>query len=240
MKMLITELITRHPEIWARLEDDPGLPFLLQGVFFLRRGALMAGLEILGVLPEVRRGQVAVLRALVAEEHLVNAAAELSHRFGASDGNPTVPLLLGAALGERAEEVAGFHRRATSFLTRVVGVNHEGRLFHLQHLHEGERLYLIREKDNPHDPNAIRVLDTLGDTLGYLRRTLAAILAPQVDQGQPLAAEVACLLGEEFRPDLRLNIKVTRMVASFSGTVICLMEPGLEMVREPEAGDVRR
>lgn len=190
MKALITELITRHPEVWARLEDDPGLPFLLQGVFYLRRGALMAGLEILGVLPEVRLGQVVALRALVGEKSLINVAAELSHRFYAPGGIPTVPLLLGGALEERVEEVAGFYRQATDFLTRVVAVNYDGRLFHLQRLHEGERLYLIREKDNPYDPNAIRVLNTFGDTLGYLRRTLAAVLAPQVDQGLPLGGEI--------------------------------------------------
>lgn len=217
MKQLVEELITRHPEIWERLEDGPGLPVLLQGIYFFRRKALMAGLEVLAALPQLGPGQAAALQALVPGELLINAAAELPHRFAAQpDG--VLPLLLGAALGERVGEVGDFYRRAPSFLTRVVGLAYEGRLAHLRRLQEGEPLFLLREPDNPHDPEAIGVLNASGDALGYLRKTLAAILAPQMDRGQLLGAKVACLLEEEVvHPDLRLNIQVERLALPKAG-----------------------
>ncbi|MDI3281404.1 MAG: hypothetical protein QJR13_08560, partial [Bacillota bacterium] len=114
MKQLVWELMTKHPEVWERLEDGPGLPVLLQGIYFFRRKALMAGLGVLAGLPQVGPGQVAALQALVPGEILVNAAAELFHCFfGRPEG--ALPLLLGAALGERAGEVGDFYRRAASF-----------------------------------------------------------------------------------------------------------------------------
>lgn len=45
------------------------------------------------------------------------------------------------------------------------------------------RLFLRRELDNPHDPNAIRVTSRKGVWLGYVPRADAALLARIMDGG---------------------------------------------------------
>ncbi len=46
---------------------------------------------------------------------------------------------------------------------------------------------LVREPDNPHDPNAIRV-ELAGLYLGYVPRYIAKDLAPEMDAGRNLIA----------------------------------------------------
>ena len=46
---------------------------------------------------------------------------------------------------------------------------------------------LVREPDNPHDPNAVRV-EFVGDYLGYLPKGTAKNIAPIMDAGQELIA----------------------------------------------------
>ncbi|NOX53154.1 MAG: hypothetical protein GXP27_01690 [Planctomycetes bacterium] len=46
---------------------------------------------------------------------------------------------------------------------------------------EGDRLEVVREPDNPHDPNALRVNNAARRQLGHLPRSLAEILSPLID-----------------------------------------------------------
>ncbi len=55
------------------------------------------------------------------------------------------------------------------------------------------RLRLLREPENPHDPNAVRVALAGGLPLGYLPREVAAGIAPLIDAGERLEAEFVCL-----------------------------------------------
>jgi len=48
---------------------------------------------------------------------------------------------------------------------------------------------LIREPDNPHDPNAIRVALFGQIFMGYLPAKVSATIAPLMDQGRCLVAE---------------------------------------------------
>ena len=56
-------------------------------------------------------------------------------------------------------------------------------------LRPGERLDLIREPENPHDANAVRV-EWQGRKLGYVPRTANAALAWSMDGGQEFLARV--------------------------------------------------
>lgn len=56
----------------------------------------------------------------------------------------------------------------------------------------GDRLDLVRERDNPHDANAIRVL-WKGQMLGYLPRRENAAVARQLDRGAPVEARITQL-----------------------------------------------
>lgn len=58
----------------------------------------------------------------------------------------------------------------------------------------GDDVRLEREPSNPHDRNAIAV-SVGGETIGYIAREEAAILAPQLDAGRPNEAIVHCIRG---------------------------------------------
>ena len=53
----------------------------------------------------------------------------------------------------------------------------------------GDRMTLTRERENPHDPNAVR-LEWQGRMLGYVPRKDNADLARQMDQGARVEARI--------------------------------------------------
>ena len=50
---------------------------------------------------------------------------------------------------------------------------------------------MIREPNNPHDPNAIRVT-AVGKFMGYIPKDIARTVAPQMDEGSNLMARFVC------------------------------------------------
>src|SRR3989304_3748927 len=63
---------------------------------------------------------------------------------------------------------------------------------HFPELRAGDRLDLVREPDNPHDPNAVRV-EWRGRRLGYVPRRENSALAWAMDRGEPVAARISTL-----------------------------------------------
>jgi hypothetical protein len=57
-------------------------------------------------------------------------------------------------------------------------------------LHVGDTLLMERERDNPHDPNAVS-LSWRGRKLGYVPRRENATLAWGLDRGEPLRARIS-------------------------------------------------
>jgi hypothetical protein len=70
----------------------------------------------------------------------------------------------------------------------------------------GDALDLVREADNSHDPNAIRV-DWRGRKLGYVPRRENASIAWALDRGTPLRARVS-RLAEHPNPARRIEFEV--------------------------------
>ena len=70
----------------------------------------------------------------------------------------------------------------------------------------GDELELVREAENPHDANAVRV-DWQGRRLGYVPRRENAALAWGLDRGTPLRARVSRLL-EHANPARRIEFEV--------------------------------
>ena len=66
---------------------------------------------------------------------------------------------------------------------------------------------LVREPDNPHDPNAIRV-ELAGLYLGYVPRDIAKDLAPQMDAGKNLFALFVSRNEHPFHDTLGLTVKI--------------------------------
>ena len=73
--------------------------------------------------------------------------------------------------------------------TRITGVTYDDAQENIQMFgcKDIGSFALVRERDNPHDKNAIRV--TTGDTkLGYLPKALAKDVAPEMDAGKDFIA----------------------------------------------------
>ncbi len=66
---------------------------------------------------------------------------------------------------------------------------------------------LVREPDNPHDPNAIRV-ELAGLYLGYVPRHIAKNLAPQMDAGRRLIALFVNRNEHPFHDTVGLTVKI--------------------------------
>jgi hypothetical protein len=59
-----------------------------------------------------------------------------------------------------------------------------------QDMREGDRLTLVREPENTHDGNAVRV-EWRGQKLGYLPRAENRSVAAAMDRGEPVDARIA-------------------------------------------------
>lgn len=73
-------------------------------------------------------------------------------------------------------------------------------------LHEGDALSLVREPDNTHDKNAVRV-EWQGQKLGYLPRAQNQAVAAAMDAGERVDARIAKLRNER-NPWHRLLVDV--------------------------------
>ena len=76
----------------------------------------------------------------------------------------------------------------------------------LRDLRPGDRLELVREPENPHDPNAVRV-EWRGVKLGYVPRRDNASVARQMDRGTALEARLASLRQNRNR-SVRIEFEV--------------------------------
>ena len=70
----------------------------------------------------------------------------------------------------------------------------------------GDALSLVREPDNPHDPNAVRI-DWRGQQLGYLPRRENSAVAAEMDRGGRVEARIA-KLREHRNPWQRVLVDV--------------------------------
>lgn len=79
-------------------------------------------------------------------------------------------------------------------------------------LQVGDRLALVREADNPHDSNAVRV-EWQGRRLGYVPRRENADVARQMDRGAPVQARIVRLTAAR-NPWQRIEFEVYVEVAA--------------------------
>ena len=104
-----------------------------------------------------------------------------------------------------------------SFYTKVVGVTRENedgtsRQKIIGRLKAGDKAALRREPDNRYDPNAVAVCTASGEQIGYLSREVAAEIAPLLDQGTRVDAEVSSLTGGGllYKRTRGVNLKLAR------------------------------
>ena len=101
-----------------------------------------------------------------------------------------------------------------SQIVKLVGVLHENAQDNIQKwgCPDIGTYALVREKDNPHDPNAIRVALFGHYYMGYLPRHLAGVLAPMVDSGRNFIAEFVSVNRHPYHEEVGLTIRIVEMV----------------------------
>ena len=115
----------------------------------------------------------------------------------------------------RAEEILSRDAYATigeamRFQTKVVGVSFEGRQAIVSTLRAGQELLVARQPGNAFDANAIAISTLTGQQVGFLRRQIAAHLAPLLDEGVHYQAFVSNVTGGDEGRSYGANIEVTR------------------------------
>jgi hypothetical protein len=111
-----------------------------------------------------------------------------------------------------------WYNQSDSFSTRVIGFGYRKDRFTRPNpdtdnlvLAVDDPVFVVREPHNSHDPNAMALLWKNGEKLGYLRRNIAAHIAPLMDHGRLYTASIAAVLGH-FRPDdERVYVRIERM-----------------------------
>lgn len=100
-------------------------------------------------------------------------------------------LLLLAAMASGTAHAEAFARIVVQ-QSPLAGFRHyaDGELWDAMRV--GDALALVRERDNPHDPNAVRI-EWNGRTVGYVPRTDNVHLARQIDHGAKPQARITAL-----------------------------------------------
>jgi len=88
----------------------------------------------------------------------------------------------------------------------LAGFQYYGAKILWDEMREGDRLALIREPDNRHDPFAVRV-EWRGAKLGYLPRADNREVSAEMDRGTPVSARIG-RMSRDPNPWKRLRIDV--------------------------------
>lgn len=207
----------------ARVDPVQRLVGLFLALAHIKAGAILRGLEIADGFDKADELDVEVASKLLDEDERLNVLAEAL--WSPWHGRPlptTHPLRALAKLTDESDEdlvrrLREWYGRATRWSSRVVGFAHVKEHFiHLEHgtevrrLEAGDSCWLVREHDNPVDPNAVMVMHESGQKLGYLRRTIAQVLATHLDRGAIFDARVCAFLPREYPLDERVYLEIRR------------------------------
>ena len=99
--------------------------------------------------------------------------------------------------------------------SKVFGVTYNNRQDIIKGLEEGQALELKREKDNQYDQNAIAVYvnnksnhsNKITAQIGYIKKELAAELAPRMDKGETFKCKIKKITGKG-KKNRGVNIKI--------------------------------
>lgn len=120
------------------------------------------------------------------------------------------------------------------FYTKVVGVTFENRQSLVEQLIAGQLVELRRERNNPHDENAISVFANDAQ-IGYLKRNIARHLAPNFDQGIGYSAMVVQVTGSaEKNWGVNLFIRRIDVAQSYETALLQRQRAELERLNETD------
>ncbi|WP_303839279.1 HIRAN domain-containing protein [Selenomonas ruminantium] len=93
------------------------------------------------------------------------------------------------------------------FYSKIAGVTFDNRQYYISNLSVGDHLIAIREYNNAYDANAIALYDSEKNQLGYIRKEVAAQLAPRIDGGEEIFVYVDSVTGGNDY-NFGVNIKI--------------------------------
>ena len=119
---------------------------------------------------------------------------------------PELALILGAAALAAALPAGAQQVRVLVQSSSLAGFRYHEAPLLISELRVGDRLDLVREPDNPHDFNAVRV-QWRGRNLGYVPRRENSALAWVMDGGEVVTARISALR-EQRNPRQRIRFEV--------------------------------
>lgn len=97
------------------------------------------------------------------------------------------------------------------FHSKVVGVSFEGRQRYVRQTRVNEQLILQRDYNNPYDRNAIKVINSNGNQIGFISKELAETMARNMDAGVRYTATVAAITGTNPGDTMGVNIFIQEL-----------------------------
>ena len=133
---------------------------------------------------------------------------DFTYRFDATAHESEVLSRRSAALVPSNRTITASLRARTNHVTSsVAGIRYENRAALLAGVTNDSAVTLVRNYANQYDPNAIEVR-VGGETLGYIPRTEARLLAPRMDAGATTVSKVVSVDRSQSSPQLRVEILV--------------------------------
>ncbi len=133
---------------------------------------------------------------------------DFSYRFGATAHESDVLSRRSAALVPSNRVItASLRERTSSVVSSVAGIRYENRAALLPGVMIDSAVTLVRDYANQYYPNAIEVRLN-GDTLGYIPRAEARLLAPRIDAGDRTSAKVVEVDRNPSHPHLIIEVWV--------------------------------
>jgi len=92
--------------------------------------------------------------------------------------------------------------------TKIAGTQYyeAEKLYSSKKIKYGEAVKVQREPSNSYDKNAIKVLSNSGSMLGYIPKNFAAVLAPKMDSGLKVSANIKEIGRRDGGLRLRINL----------------------------------
>lgn len=115
----------------------------------------------------------------------------------------------------RMKSAEGSWVKMSTYKTKVVGVtktNPDGRRRQeiIKWLRPLDKIELVREPSNAYDVNAIKVISSKGQQIGYIDSNRASELAPQIDKGYQVESHIHEILSVPNSGTLGVLISVQR------------------------------
>lgn len=104
--------------------------------------------------------------------------------------------------GRALQETAWIFQQACE----VAGVRYYAAAEHALDFHFWDRLNLVREPQNPHDPKAVAVFTSEGEQIGYVPRRRNRYLSAMMDQGIPVRAHIFNKENSTDQPVIQMRI----------------------------------